>query len=103
MRLHCTYAGGGGGGGGEQGMLMYITGRMQPIRTCRGGVRKKECASPHLAPSQTRPPCWARPNCHHEGAARVALQVHKAVLVYAEKDQRRSEKVCYNWACFRVG
>lgn len=33
----------------------------------------------------------------------MALHVHKAVLVYAEKDQRRSEKVCYNWACFRVG
>lgn len=53
MRLHCTYAG--GGGGGEQGMLMYITGRMQPIRAYRGGVRKKRVCltSPRPIPDQT--------------------------------------------------
>lgn len=28
-------------------------------------------------------------HCHHEGAARVALHVHKALLVYAEEEQRR--------------
>lgn len=82
------------GRGGEQGMLMYNGGRMQPTCACRGVC---VClTSPHPIPDHR----IGSAHCHHEGAARVALHVHKAVLVYAEEEQH---KKVLKLACFRVG
>ena len=46
---------------------------------------------PQLTSSQTT--VLGRPIAHHEGAARVALHVHEAVLVYAPRQQHRDAKI----------
>lgn len=92
VALHASMEGGDGG----QGMLMYITDRVQPI--C--AYRRCACvgASPHLTPIPHHRVGSA--HCHHEGTARAALQVHKAVLVYAREGSSGDAKI---GACFRVG
>lgn len=55
-------------------------------------------ASPHLTPIPHHRVGSA--HCHHEGTARAALQVHKAVLVYAREGSSGDAKI---GACFRVG